>query len=68
MAKISKKIENKIEQIYDCLYDIKDLTTTVEGDYELESLVDEFVEQVEESIAEGDITIEALLDRFKNLE
>ena len=68
MAKISKKIESNIEQIYDCLYDIKDLTTTVEDDYELESLVDEFVEQVEESIAEGNITIEALLDRFKNLE
>jgi len=35
MAKLSKKFDGKIEQLYDCLYDIKAIAYDVEDDCEL---------------------------------
>jgi len=68
MAKLSKKFEEKIDALYDCLYEIKGIADNAEEDYELEELLDGFVEQIEYSISDGDINLELLITHIKNLE
>ena len=47
MAKLSKKFNEKVEHLYDCLYEIKSIAYEVEDDCELEELLDGFTEQIE---------------------
>jgi len=68
MAKLSKKFDGKIEQLYDCLYDIKAIAYDVEDDCELEELLDGFIEQIEYSLSDGEINLELIIDHIKQTE
>jgi len=68
MAKLSKKFNDRIEQLYDCLYEIKALAYDVEDDCELEELLDGFIEQIEYSISDGDINLEQIITHIRQIE
>ncbi len=68
MAKLSKKFNEKIEQLYDCLYEVKSIAYDKEDDFELEELLDGFIEQIEYSISDGDINLEQIISHIKQIE
>jgi hypothetical protein len=58
-ASLLKKFDTKVQALYDCLYDIKELLDSTE-EYDLESLADNFVEEVDELLTEGTYNIELI--------
>ena len=68
MAKLTKKFNEKIEQLYDCLYEVKSIAYDKEDDFELEELLDGFTEQIEYSISDGDINLEQIISHIKQIE
>ena len=58
-ASLLKKFDTKVQSLYDCLYDVKELLDSTE-DYELESAADQFVEDIEEVLSDGDSSIEVI--------
>ena len=54
-----KKFDTKVQSLYDCLYDIKELLDSTE-DYELESAADKFVEDIEEVLSDGEASAEVI--------
>ena len=68
MAKLSKKFNEKVEKLYDCLYEVKGIAYDKEDDCELEELLDGFIEQIEYSISDGDINLEQIISHIKQIE
>ena len=58
-ASLLKKFDTKVQALYDCLYDIKELLDSTE-DYELESLADNFVEELESILSDGTYNIQVI--------
>ena len=58
-SSLLKKFDTKVQSLYDCLYDVKELLDSTE-DYELESAADKFVEDIEEVLSDGEASIEAI--------
>ena len=58
-SSLLKKFDTKVQALYDCLYDIKELLDSTE-DYELESVADKFVEDIEELLSEGEASVEVI--------
>tara|TARA_R110000824_G_C15097966_1_gene666000 strand:- start:152 stop:367 length:216 start_codon:yes stop_codon:yes gene_type:complete len=58
-SSLLKKFDAKVQALYDCLYDIKELLDSTE-DYELESAADKFVEDIEEVLSEGEASAEVI--------
>ena len=58
-SSLLKKFDIKIQALYDCLYDVKELLDSAE-DYELESVGDKFVEDIEEVLSDGEASIEVI--------
>ena len=58
-SSLLKKFDTKVQTLYDCLYDVKELLDSTE-DYELESAADKFVEDIEEVLSDGEASIEAI--------
>ena len=58
-SSLLKKFNIKVQALYDCLYDVKELLDSAE-DYELESVGDKFVEDVEEILSDGEASIEVI--------
>ena len=58
-SSLLKKFDTKVQTLYDCLYDVKELLDSTE-DYELESIADKFVEDIEEVLGDGDASIETI--------
>ena len=58
-SSLLKKFDTKVQALYDCLYDVKELLDLTE-DYELESIADKFVEDIEEVLSDGEASIEAI--------
>ena len=54
-----KKFDTKVQSLYDCLYDVKELLDSTE-DYELESAADKFVEDIEEVLGDGEASVEVI--------
>ena len=54
--KILKKLETRVDNLYDTLYSIRDIFDDIE-DEEIDFIVNGFIEQVELSIAEGSICV-----------
>ena len=67
IAKLLKKLESKIDDLYDALYAVRDVFEDVE-DGEIDYLVNGFVEQIEISIAEGKICVSDIQDQIHELE
>ena len=58
-SSLLKKFDTKVQALYDCLYDIKELLDSTE-DYELESAADQFVEDIEEVLSDGESSVEVI--------
>ena len=58
-SSLLKKFDTKVQSLYDCLYDVKELLDSTE-DYELESAADKFVEDIEEVLSEGEASVEVI--------
>ena len=58
-SSLLKKFNIKVQALYDCLYDIKELLDSAE-DYELQSVGDKFVEDIEEVLSDGEASIEVI--------
>tara|TARA_R110002020_G_scaffold321815_1_gene537670 strand:+ start:884 stop:1099 length:216 start_codon:yes stop_codon:yes gene_type:complete len=58
-ASLLKKFDIKVQALYDCLYDVKELLDSTE-DYELETAADQFVEDIEEVLSDGEASIEVI--------
>ena len=58
-SSLLKKFDTKVQTLYDCLYDVKELLDSTE-DYELESAADKFVEDIEEVLSDGEASIEVI--------
>jgi hypothetical protein len=59
-----KKLDEKITKLYDHLYDIKNLLDQTE-DTDIEYMADEFVEQLETCINDGDPSIEQIKEHIE---
>ena len=60
---ILKKFDKEIENLWDILYKIKDVLESTD-DYELSELGGKFLDQMAESLEEGDISIEDIRDQI----
>jgi len=58
-SSLLKKFDTKVQTLYDCLYDVKELLDSTE-DYELESVADKFVEAIEEILSDGEASVEVI--------
>ena len=58
-SSLLKKFDKKVQALYDCLYDVKELLDSTE-DYELESAADKFVEDIEEVLSDGEASVEVI--------
>ena len=58
-SSLLKKFNTKVQALYDCLYDVKELLDSTE-DYELESAADQFVENIEEVLSDGEASVEVI--------
>jgi len=58
-SSLLKKFDTKVQSLYDCLYDVKELLDSTE-DYELESAADKFVEDIEEVLSDGEASVEVI--------
>tara|TARA_R110002074_G_scaffold378674_1_gene556587 strand:- start:335 stop:550 length:216 start_codon:yes stop_codon:yes gene_type:complete len=58
-SSLLKKFDTKVQLLYDCLYDVKELLDSTE-DYELESAADQFVEDIEEVLSDGESSVEVI--------
>jgi len=58
-SSLLKKFDTKVQALYDCLYDIKELLDSTE-DYDLESLAASLLEEVDDTLTNGEYSIEEI--------
>ena len=62
-SSVLKKFDTEIENLWDVVYKIKDILESTD-DYELSELGEKFFDQIEESVEEGDASIENIRDQI----
>jgi hypothetical protein len=62
-SSVLKKFDKEIENMWDNLYNIKDVLESTD-DYELSELGGKFLDQIAEGLEDGDITIENIRDQI----
>ena len=62
-SSVLKKFDKEIENLWDVVYKIKDVLESTD-DYELSELGEKFFDQIEESMEEGDVSIENIRDQI----
>ena len=62
-SSVLKKFDREIENFWDVVYRIKDILESTD-DYELSELGEKFFDQIEESVEEGDASIENIRDQI----
>ena len=62
-SSVLKKFDKEIENMWDNLYNIKDVLESTD-DYELSELGGKFLNQIAEGLEDGDITIENIRDQI----
>jgi|TARA_B100000131_G_scaffold295985_1_gene313432 hypothetical protein len=62
-SSVLKKFDTEIENFWDVVYKIKDILESTD-DYELSELGEKFFDQIEESVEEGDASIENIRDQI----
>tara|TARA_R100000005_G_C4860003_1_gene121934 strand:- start:236 stop:439 length:204 start_codon:yes stop_codon:yes gene_type:complete len=60
---ILKKFDKDLESFWDALYKIKDTLDSTE-DYELSELAEKLIDQISESLEEGDITTDIIREQI----
>ena len=66
VTKLLKRLESKIDSLYDALYAVRDSFDNIE-DEEIDFLVNGFIEQLELSIIEGEINVTSIQDQIQQL-
>ena len=66
-TKLLKKLEAKVDNLYDALYEVRDVFEDIE-DGELDYLINSFVDQIEVSISEGKICVADIQEQIHVLE
>jgi hypothetical protein len=66
VTKLLKRLESKIDSLYDALYAVRDSFDSIE-DEEIDFLVNGFIEQLELSIIEGEINVTSIQDQIQQL-
>lgn len=67
VAKLIKKFDSKLDDLYDALYALRDALDTVE-DEQVDYLINGFVDQIELVVDEGKITPDDIKDQLYTLE
>jgi hypothetical protein len=67
VAKLIKKFDSKLDDLYDALYALRDALDTVE-DEQVDYLINGFVDQIEVVVDEGKITPDIIKDQLYTLE
>lgn len=67
VAKLLKKFEVKLDELYEALYALRDSVDMVE-DEEVDYLINSFVDQIEQVIDEGKVTPEDIKNQLSLLE
>lgn len=67
IAKLLKKLDTSIDKLYDSLYAVREAFEGIE-DEEIDYHVNGFIEQLELSIAEGDINVEVIRELVNELD
>ena len=62
-SSVLKKFDKEIENMWDNLYNIKDVLESTD-DYELSELGGKFLDQIAEVIEDGDISLEDIRDQI----
>ena len=62
-SSVLKKFDKEIENFWDVVYRIKDILESTD-DYELSELGEKFFDQIEETVEEGDASIENIRDQI----
>ena len=62
-ASLLKKFDTKVQSLYDCLYDVKELLDSTE-DYELSELGGSLVTQIADALQEGDVSVENIREQI----
>ena len=62
-SSVLKKFDKEIENMWDNLYNIKDVLESTD-DYELSELGGKFLDQIAEGLEDGDITVENIRDQI----
>jgi predicted DNA-binding protein len=60
-SSVLNKFDKKVQEMYEALDNLKEVLDNTE-DYELAELAEGFCEQIEESMAEGNINIQQIKD------
>tara|TARA_A100001515_G_C4489677_1_gene182877 strand:+ start:341 stop:544 length:204 start_codon:yes stop_codon:yes gene_type:complete len=60
---ILKKFDKDLESFWDALYKIKDTLDSTE-DYELSELAEKLIDQISESLEEGDVTTDIIREQI----
>ena len=66
VTKVLKKLEAKIDNLYDALYAVRDVFDDIE-DEEIDYLVNGFIEQIELSISEGKICVTDIQEQIQEI-
>lgn len=66
VTKLLKKLETKVDSLYDALYAVRDVFEDVE-DEEIDYLVNGFIEQIEISISEGKICVTDIQEQIQDI-
>lgn len=66
VTKILKKLETSIDRVYDALYAVRDSFDGIE-DEEIDYLVNGFIEQIENSIVDGEFNVTHIQDQINVL-
>ena len=67
VAKLIKKFDSKLDDLYDALYALRDSLDTVE-DEQVDYLINGFVDQIELVVDEGKITPDDIKDQIFTLD
>jgi hypothetical protein len=66
VTKLLKKLDSSIDKLYDALYAVRDSFDEVE-DEEIDYMINGFVEQIEQSIVDGDFNVGELQSQIREL-
>jgi len=66
VAKLLKKLDTSVDKLYDALYAVRDSFDGIE-DEQIDYLVNGFIEQIENSIVEGEVSVSDIQDQISQL-
>lgn len=66
VTKLLKRLDTSIDTLYDSLYAVRDVFDDI-ADEEIDYMINGFVDQIEQSIIEGDFNVSKIQEQIKEL-